>query len=319
VKRTLAVVLLFLSTVAAGQNSRYDSVALGPRGPIPSATIAVCQQPAVTTTQPCSPLASLCSSLSDAVCNQPNPFTADSLGNYKFYAKPSAAPFTIQIYGPQVASPVVFPDQGLVWSNGSSVSLKSLNNAFFASQSCTVPGTLNETCFNNIITSAACSSGGATNTSCKIIVDSGTYTLNNPVTTVPSACAAYPNNSCPVNIECTDRSVTINVVGNHDGFLIGQNSRIANCHIVGDNNGLNSSQKCIDSGNAANVMIEGNFIEKCSGTAINTGGNMTNWTIRDNVIQNGLLEGILIGTSGGGNTGCTVTGNKVNGNSQKRD
>jgi hypothetical protein len=32
VKSALAVVLLFFSTLAAGQNSRYDSIAFGPKG-----------------------------------------------------------------------------------------------------------------------------------------------------------------------------------------------------------------------------------------------------------------------------------------------
>ena len=110
-KSTLAVILLFSSTVAVGQNSRYDSMALGPKGPIPGAKVAVCSQPANTNAQPCSPLAALCASLTDATCAQPNPLTADSLGNYHFYSKQSQGPFTIQIYGPQVASPLILPDQ----------------------------------------------------------------------------------------------------------------------------------------------------------------------------------------------------------------
>lgn len=112
-QRKIALTLFFclLACLAWGQNTRYDNVALGPRGPIAGATIAICTQPANTSTQPCSPLANLCSSLSDAVCVQPNPVTADSLGNYHFYVKQAQAPFTVQIYGPQVATPLILPDQ----------------------------------------------------------------------------------------------------------------------------------------------------------------------------------------------------------------
>ena len=80
---------------------------------MPNATIAVCTQPANTASAPCSPLAALCSSLTDTSCTSPNPLTADSLGNYHYYAKIVNAPFTIQIYGPQVAVPLVIRDQFL--------------------------------------------------------------------------------------------------------------------------------------------------------------------------------------------------------------
>lgn len=128
--------LLFLGTLFA-QNSRYDSVALGPKGPIPFATVAICTQPANSSTQPCSPLANLCSSLSDTTCTSPNPFTADSLGNYHAYIKQSQSPFTLQIYGPQVASPLVQPDQIVPLgggSNGATLNLLSLNGYKFADQ-----------------------------------------------------------------------------------------------------------------------------------------------------------------------------------------
>lgn len=102
---------LLLAATAFGQNVRYDNIAFGPKGPIPNATVAVCTQPAVTTTQPCTPLASLCSSLTDTTCNQPNPFFADNLGNFHFYLHPVSSPVTIQIYGPNVAVPLILGDQ----------------------------------------------------------------------------------------------------------------------------------------------------------------------------------------------------------------
>lgn len=110
-KKLLLVLLLSLPCWA--QNMRFDAVVWGPKGPVPNATVAVCTQPATTTTTPCSPLASLCSSLTDNVCSSPNPVTADSLGNYHFYAKTTVGPYTVQIYGPQVAVPYVLTDQYL--------------------------------------------------------------------------------------------------------------------------------------------------------------------------------------------------------------
>ena len=132
---------LLLAVPCFAQNSRYDGIALGPRGPVPGASVAACTQPANTSTQPCSPLANLCSSLTDVVCTSPNPVTADSLGNYHFYFQNAQAPLTFQIYGPQVASPFILPDQiaaagslsgNNVWTGASS--FKSINRIQFADQ-----------------------------------------------------------------------------------------------------------------------------------------------------------------------------------------
>src|SRR5579862_5395330 len=76
------LIWLILVGAAFGQNSRFDSVAVGPKGAIPFATVAVCTQPANTSTTPCSPRANLCTTLSDVTCTSSNPLTADSLGNY---------------------------------------------------------------------------------------------------------------------------------------------------------------------------------------------------------------------------------------------
>lgn len=104
--------LLLLLGAAFGQNIRYDNIAYGPKGPVPFALVAICTQPATTSTQPCTPLAALCSSLSDLVCSQPNPVTTDSLGNFHVYVQQSIVPFTVQIYGPNVISPYIMTDQG---------------------------------------------------------------------------------------------------------------------------------------------------------------------------------------------------------------
>jgi len=114
---------LLIAAFAVGQNLRYDGVAAGPKGPVPFALVAVCYQPtggANTAVQPCTPVANLCSSVSDTTCTSPNPLTTDSAGNYRFYVKPSQIPFTVQIYGPQVISQYVLTDQG---SNTSSFAI----------------------------------------------------------------------------------------------------------------------------------------------------------------------------------------------------
>jgi hypothetical protein len=115
----IPLIVWLLATCAFAQNSRFESVALGPKGPIPFALVAVCTQPTNTSAQPCSPTANLCSSLSDTICTSPNPLTSDSLGHYHFYIKQAQSPFTVQIYGPQVESPLVLPDQSAGVSTGS--------------------------------------------------------------------------------------------------------------------------------------------------------------------------------------------------------
>jgi hypothetical protein len=108
------IFLLLTGCAVAQVNYRYDGIALGPKGPIPNALVAVCTQPANTVAAPCTPLALLCSSLFDLSCNQPNPVTADGLGNFHFYIPNGDIPYTAQIYGPQVIAPYVLADQGII-------------------------------------------------------------------------------------------------------------------------------------------------------------------------------------------------------------
>jgi len=94
----LAFALACLLAVGArAQGVRYDNIVLGPRGtPVAAAQIAVCTAAAVRTTAPCSPLAQI---YSDQALSQPlaNPFQADSLGNYGFWAQPGH--YVVQLYG----------------------------------------------------------------------------------------------------------------------------------------------------------------------------------------------------------------------------
>jgi hypothetical protein len=95
-------ILLGASIALQAQGVRYDNIVLGPRGgPVASATVAVCAAGATTSTSPCSPLATV---YSDEALTQPmaNPFKADSLGNYGFWAAPGH--YVVQIYGAGVTT-----------------------------------------------------------------------------------------------------------------------------------------------------------------------------------------------------------------------
>jgi hypothetical protein len=107
-KKWILLLLLLVAVPAWGQSARYDSIAIGPRGvTVPGAQVAVCKQPATTTTQPCSPLATLATSIT-TTSGGANPLTADNLGNYHFYAP--AGFYTIQVYGSNIQGQFVMTD-----------------------------------------------------------------------------------------------------------------------------------------------------------------------------------------------------------------
>ena len=90
----LICALLANMSLAHAQGSRKDDIAFGSSGPISGATITVCSNGAIGT--PCSPLATI---YADATLSipSPNPFRADSLGNYHFYAAPGR--YVVQVSG----------------------------------------------------------------------------------------------------------------------------------------------------------------------------------------------------------------------------
>jgi hypothetical protein len=196
------LVILLLSCAGFAQNSRFDDVALGPRGPIPAATVVVCTQPANVSTQPCSPLAVLCSSLTDLVCTQPNPVTADSLGNYHFYIKQSESPFTVQIYGPQVAFPFILPDQSAGVGLGSNNTFTG-TNIFTGSTQLNGGGALAGT-----FTGSPTFSGNPTFSGSPLFtgqlaltpysLDNILFVDGNKYTTIASAVTGCPANGCEI-------------------------------------------------------------------------------------------------------------------------
>jgi len=115
-----ATALLLCACFAHAQNVRSDGVVSSRSGqPAGGAFVAVCTQPATTSTTPCSPKALLCASLTDLSCTSPNPVQADGLGNYHFYVPTTSLPVTIQFYGQNVA-PYFIPDQTFGGGGGSS-------------------------------------------------------------------------------------------------------------------------------------------------------------------------------------------------------
>lgn len=198
--------------------------------------------------------------------------------------------------------------------------IKQLNaNTFYASQFCSTPGTLDQTCVLNILTTPLCQQ--SIGVPCHIILDpasltNSTYHFASTVSfVIPSGGLNCPANiGCPVNVECLDKTVTIVANGNYDAFDIGSNSRIANCHLVGSGNSSNGGNKAINVSTQSNVWIEDNVIEQFGATQILCGGECTNIHIRDNIIKNGANEGILLSGTGGDSSDNEIIGNEVFGN-----
>ncbi|MGB7751837.1 MAG: glycosyl hydrolase family 28-related protein, partial [Candidatus Acidiferrales bacterium] len=139
------------SPQAKAQGSRRDDIVFGPTGhPIAGATVTVCQ--ATATGTPCAPLATL---YTDATLTttSPNPFQADGIGNYHFYAP--AGRYLIQISGPQITGTLNYPDVILpadVSSSGAGNNISAfgltLGGNLTVAGNATVSGTLTTTNFN---------------------------------------------------------------------------------------------------------------------------------------------------------------------------
>src|ERR1700684_590801 len=94
------------SPQVSAQGSRRDDIVFGPTGhPIAGATVTVCQ--ATATGSPCAPLATMYTDATLTVLS-PQPFQADGIGNYHFYAP--AGRYVVQFSGPQIPTTITFPD-----------------------------------------------------------------------------------------------------------------------------------------------------------------------------------------------------------------
>src|SRR5277367_228245 len=155
--RAAAIIALALtmgalaSPQARAQGSRRDDIVFGPSGhPVAGAIITVCQ--ATATGTPCAPLATL---YTDATLTTtaPNPFQADGIGNYHFYAP--AGRYLIQISGPQITGTINYPDVILpadVSSSGAGNNISAfgltLGGNLSVAGNTTISGTLTSSSFN---------------------------------------------------------------------------------------------------------------------------------------------------------------------------
>lgn len=148
----LSIVALACWTVpASAQGSRKDDIVFGPTGhPIAGATVTVCQ--ATATGSPCTPLATIYTDATLTVAS-PNPFQADGIGNYHFYAP--AGRYVVQFSGPQIPTAITFPDVILpadVSSSGAGNNISAfgltLGGNLSVSGNATITGTLSSTTFN---------------------------------------------------------------------------------------------------------------------------------------------------------------------------
>lgn len=145
-----AVLTLGVTPVSA-QGSRHDDIVFGPSGhPIAGATITVCQ--ATATGTPCIPLATIYTDATLMV-KSPNPFQADGIGNYHFYAP--AGRYMVQISGPQISGAITYPDVILpadVSSSGAGNNISAfgltLGGNLSVAGNATISGTLSSTGFN---------------------------------------------------------------------------------------------------------------------------------------------------------------------------
>jgi hypothetical protein len=147
----MAVAGLLVLPPAHAQGSRKDDIVFGPSGhPMAGATVRVCLPTATGT--PCSPLATIFTDATLSV-QAANPFQADGLGNYHFYAP--AGRYQIQISGPGITGAITYPDVILaadLSSSGAGNNISAfgltLGGNLTVGGNATVTGTLSTTNFN---------------------------------------------------------------------------------------------------------------------------------------------------------------------------
>lgn len=183
-KLSLLLGLLLWVPSAYAQSVRFQSQAISTRGAgVANATVAICTQPANTNTQPCSPLATLATS-TITTSGGANPLTADSFGNFFFYAAPGR--YTVQIYGPAVSGQFVTPDVELSSVAGGSAGTFSnltVSGALVQSlysRDCRTDGTIDTTgATDSSATINTCIANAVTNQQSNISLPCGRLLLNN--------------------------------------------------------------------------------------------------------------------------------------------
>jgi len=126
--------------------------------------------------------------------------------------------------------------------------------------------------------------------SCTISIAPGTCRL--------PAAITWAGTGKQINLECAGREQTLLICPTGVPCInLDSNSRIAHCDLRGP--AVASASGIVNSGGTTNIVIEDNIIEKSGNMGINTGGSSLRWTIRNNLVQNNLEDGIFLasGTS----------------------
>jgi len=207
---TLSLLLLApLSTLA--QAVRFQSQVIGSRGlPLGSQNVAVCTQPANTNTTPCSPLATLATS---AITNSggTNPTTTDVNGNFFFYLPANTGKVTIQIFGPQVATPFVQPDVVVPADLSQNLTFTGANTFSKVNGICVVDGTQNTT----IVAAVSCLGGVAG----EVYIPTGTNAPTGQIVVGASTCFRGAGmNASIVKPTAALAATLFSVTGSGDGY-----------------------------------------------------------------------------------------------------
>jgi parallel beta-helix repeat protein len=112
-------------------------------------------------------------------------------------------------------------------------------------------------------------------------------------------------------LECISPSATlVTTVMEIDGVSPASKTAVKNCTLRG-NNVAARGYSGIDSGDAADVVIEGNIIEHWGEAGLNTGGSSTNWSIRGNIFRQNAAQGVFVA---GGSNHNVVSNNEARDN-----
>lgn len=282
----LLLMCLLGASVASAQGGRYDSMSLGPRGPIANAYIAVCIQPANVSTAPCSTLATLytdatlttpCTGTLVVAPSQPsqpcsNPMLSDALGNYHFYAA-AATPYTVQVYGPQVNPPFLMYDQV--------VSTASQSGATIAIFTCT-------------------SDIGAVITAAYAALPSTGGVIRGPGGTCPmSSIVNFTTTGKPVLLDLNGGTINFTPTTNLTAFTLSYGAAAPTFLMnQGITNGILINNNCISNGGCGSLATG-----IVTGTTPGVGPNFSNLTIRG--------FGIGMSAQGGGSNSWGAIGDNT--------
>lgn len=280
IKKLLLLSLLCVAP-AFGQNARYDNIATkisssGNVVPV-TATITVCTS--AGTGQPCTPKANLCLNASDTTCNQSNPFTSDSFGNYGFWVAPGT--YIVTLTG-----------------SGFTASTMTVTLPCIGGSSCTHSGT--ET-FSNII--AALPIGVTVPTTSNYFQ----FPTNEPLT----AYNAWTTVLTPANQIVAGGRSRIDLL---HGGQYGSIQTINVGHWL-ESNAIGQGQSLLAFGfsrqlGKGNTNLYGGIAYCANGGGLTGAGSIGScgWGESDYLIESGIFQATLSGAPGSGATTLTYTG-----------